>query len=35
VRGFRIRIRIQGVTMHRPNDACYSHSDSYVIDDWR
>jgi hypothetical protein len=33
VRGFRIRI--QGVTMHRPNDAGYSHSDSYVIDDWR
>jgi len=32
-RGFRVRM--QGVTMHRPNDAGYSHSDSYVIDDWR
>jgi hypothetical protein len=26
---------VTGVTMHRPNDAGYSHSDSYVIDDWR
>ncbi len=25
----------QGVTMHRPNEAGYSTSDSYVIDDWR
>jgi GNAT superfamily N-acetyltransferase len=32
-RGFRVGI--QGVSMHRPNDAGYSHSDSYVIDDWR
>jgi GNAT superfamily N-acetyltransferase len=32
-RGFRVGI--QGVAMHRPNDAGYSHSDSYVIDDWR
>jgi len=32
-RGFRTGM--QGVTMHRPNDAGYSHSDSYVIDDWR
>ena len=32
-RGFRVGM--QGVTMHRPNDAGYSHSDSYVIDDWR
>ena len=32
-RGFRVRQ--QGVTMHRPNDAGYSHSGSYVIDDWR
>jgi hypothetical protein len=29
------RVGMQGVTMHRPNDAGYSHSDSYVIDDWR
>lgn len=32
-RGFRTGI--QGVSMHRPNDAGYSHGDSYVIDDWR
>jgi GNAT superfamily N-acetyltransferase len=32
-RGFRVGM--QGVAMHRPNDAGYSHSDSYVIDDWR
>ena len=32
-RGFRVGI--QGVAMHRPNDAGYSHGDSYVIDDWR
>ena len=32
-RGFRVGM--QGVTMHRPNEAGYSHSDNYVIDDWR
>ena len=32
-RGFRRQF--QGVTMHRPNEAGYSTSDSYVIDDWR
>ncbi len=32
-RGFRRDF--QGVTMHRPNEAGYSTSDSYVIDDWR
>jgi len=32
-RGFRREF--QGVAMHRPNDAGYSTSDSYVIDDWR
>lgn len=32
-RGFRPVI--QGVAMHRPNDAGYHSSDSYVIDDWR
>ena len=32
-RGFRPGM--QGVSMHRPNDAGYSHSGSYVIDDWR
>jgi hypothetical protein len=32
-RGFRPGM--QGVSMHRPNDAGYSHSDSYIIDDWR
>jgi len=25
----------RGVAMHRPNEAGYSRSDSYVIDDWR
>jgi GNAT superfamily N-acetyltransferase len=32
-RGFRVGML--GVSMHRPNEAGYSHSDSYVIDDWR
>ncbi len=32
-RGFRTGML--GVSMHRPNDAGYSHSDSYLIDDWR
>lgn len=32
-RGFRSDM--QGVAMHRPNEAGYSTSDSYVIDDWR
>ena len=32
-RGFRPQL--QGVAMHRPNEAGYSRSDSYVIDDWR
>ena len=32
-RGFRRDF--QGVTMHRPNEAGYSTSDSFVIDDWR
>ncbi|MER5292672.1 GNAT family N-acetyltransferase [Streptomyces pharetrae] len=32
-RGFRTWL--QGVTMHRPNEAGYSHPDAYVIDDWR
>ena len=32
-RGFRPQM--QGVTMHRPNEAGYSTSDAYVIDDWR
>lgn len=32
-RGFRTGL--QGVTMHRPNEAGYSHADAYVIDDWR
>lgn len=32
-RGFRVGML--GVTMHRPNEAGYSHSDSYVVDDWR
>lgn len=31
-RGFRTRL--QGVTMHRPNEPGYSHPDAYVIDDW-
>ncbi len=29
------RREFQGVAMHRPNEAGYSTSDSYVIDDWR
>jgi GNAT superfamily N-acetyltransferase len=32
-RGFRPLM--QGVAMHRPNDAGYHTSDRYVIDDWR
>ena len=32
-RGFRTDI--QGVTMHRPNEAGYSRPGVYVIDDWR
>lgn len=32
-RGFRASR--QGVTMHRPNEAGYSTSDAFVIDDWR
>jgi GNAT superfamily N-acetyltransferase len=32
-RGFRREM--QGVAMHRPNEAGYSTSDSYIIDDWR
>ncbi len=30
-----LRVGIQGVTMHRPNDAGYSQSGTYLIDDWR
>ena len=26
---------MQGVAMHRPNEAGYHTSDAYVIDDWR
>ena len=33
--GQGFRRDFQGVTMHRPNEAGYSTSDSYVIDDWR
>lgn len=32
-RGFRAGL--QGVTMHRPNEAGYSTTDAFVIDDWR
>ena len=32
-RGFRAEV--QGVTMHRPNEAGYSRPTMYVIDDWR
>ena len=32
-KGFRQDL--QGVAMHRPNEAGYSTSDSFVIDDWR
>jgi N-acetylglutamate synthase-like GNAT family acetyltransferase len=32
-RGFRTQI--QGVTMHRPNEAGYSRPDVYALDDWR
>jgi GNAT superfamily N-acetyltransferase len=32
-RGFRPRL--QGVTMHRPNEAGYSTADAFVIEDWR
>lgn len=33
--GKGFRRDFQGVAMHRPNEASYSTSDSYVIDDWR
>jgi predicted N-acetyltransferase YhbS len=29
------RTEIQGVTMHRPNDPCYSRPGLYILDDWR
>ena len=29
------RASLQGVTMHRPNEAGYSTRDAFVIDDWR
>jgi GNAT superfamily N-acetyltransferase len=32
-RGFRAEIQV--VTMHRPNEAAYSRSGLYVLDDWR
>ncbi|TQK42457.1 putative N-acetyltransferase YhbS [Streptomyces sp. SLBN-118] len=32
-RGYRTWL--QGVTMHKPNEPGYSHTDAYVIDDWR
>jgi hypothetical protein len=32
-RGFRTEI--QGVTMHRPNDAGYDREDALILDDWR
>src|SRR5229473_2578943 len=32
-RGFRSEV--QGVTMHRPNEAGYSRAGVYVLDDWR
>ena len=32
-RGFRTQI--QGVAMHRPNEAAYSRSGVFVLDDWR
>ena len=32
-RGFRTQL--QGVTMHRPNEAGYSRPGLFVLDDWR
>jgi uncharacterized protein YdbL (DUF1318 family) len=32
-RGFRTEM--QGVAMHRPNEAGYDRPGTYVIDDWR
>jgi hypothetical protein len=32
-RGFRARMNV--VTMHRPNAACYSRPGLFVLDDWR
>jgi hypothetical protein len=29
------RTDLQGVAMHKPNDAGYNTEDTYVIDDWR
>jgi len=33
--GRRFRTVLQGVTMHRPNEAGYSRPDAFVLDDWR
>ena len=32
-RGFRTRMHV--VTMHKPNECCYSRPGLYVLDDWR
>jgi GNAT superfamily N-acetyltransferase len=32
-RGFRAEVQV--ITMHRPNEACYSRPGLYVLDDWR
>ena len=32
---YGFRAEVQGVTMHRPNEAGYSRPGAYVIDDWR
>ncbi len=35
LRGLGFRVNMLGVAMPRPNEAGYSTSESYVIDDWR
>ena len=35
LRQLGFRVAMQGVTMHRPNEAGYSQSSTHLIDDWR
>ncbi|MBV8736732.1 MAG: GNAT family N-acetyltransferase [Alphaproteobacteria bacterium] len=35
MKGCGFRTEVQTVTMHRPNDWCYSQPGLYVLDDWR
>jgi len=35
MRAHGYRTAMQGIAMHRPHAAGFSHADAYVIDDWR